>query len=81
MPPIGASVRTPQEILQAMHDRLDELARVEQAEWEAFAANPSANDPPVRPPERQQEIDSINIAMAHLQEVVDREEGEGGNEN
>jgi hypothetical protein len=80
MPP-KAIVRTPAEVLQALHDRLDEIAREESAAFEAWAANPGRNDPPRRTAERQQEIDDIQVAIARQHEVIASLEGGGGNEN
>ena len=76
-----AVVQTPEEVLQAMHDRLNEIAREEAAEWEIWAANPGGNDPPKRTPERQQEVDDIQVAIAHQHEAIASQEGEGGDEN
>lgn len=80
MPP-KAIVRTAEEVLQALHDRLNEIAAEERAAFEAWAANPGRNDPPQRTAESQQEIDDIHVAIARQHEVIASQEGDGGNEN
>jgi hypothetical protein len=80
MPP-KAIVRTPAEVPQALHDRLNEVVREERAAFEAWVANPGRNGPPPRTAERQQEIDDIQVAIARQHEVIASQGAGGGNGN
>ncbi len=80
MPP-KAIVRTNADILQACHDRLDQIALEERAAWQAWAANPGHNGPPQMNAATQLEVDSIHATIARMHELIAREEEDGGNED
>lgn len=63
-------VKTPEEVLKALHDRLDEINLETQREWREFQENAATLDIPKDPPERVEEIASIHQAIERQHKYI-----------
>ena len=69
------TVRTPEDVLQALYDRLDELQSRQSTRFADFQAHPDRySSPPTAPPTEQQEIDSIHAAIARQHQTIAAQE-------
>ena len=73
---MSASKEWHEKVLQALHDRLDEIDRERQQEVTAFQANSQNLEPPKDSQERLDEVASIHVAMEKEYEAISELEAE-----